>query len=66
MDIFHCIAGAKFHDYHHYAFNCNYASRLTFIDKAFGTYRVCYPPLNSIRCFIHCRSGIEDGTNFFF
>jgi len=31
--------GVLFHDYHHLAFNCNYASRFTHIDQMFGTYR---------------------------
>jgi len=31
--------GTKFHDYHHTSFFFNYASRFTWIDKAFGTYR---------------------------
>jgi sterol desaturase/sphingolipid hydroxylase (fatty acid hydroxylase superfamily) len=32
-------AGTQFHDYHHYAFNVNFASRLTVLDKMFGTYK---------------------------
>lgn len=32
--------GTEFHDYHHYAFNVNFASRLTVIDKVFGTYKL--------------------------
>jgi len=31
--------GARFHDYHHDAFTCNYASRLTVFDKYHDTYR---------------------------
>lgn len=31
--------GVVFHDYHHAAFTCNYASRFTYLDVAFGTYR---------------------------
>lgn len=31
--------GTKFHDYHHTSFFFNYASRFTWIDKLFGTYR---------------------------
>jgi len=30
--------GTIFHDYHHRAFTCNYASRFTYLDVAFGTY----------------------------
>jgi len=33
--------GVIFHDYHHRAFTCNYASRFTYLDVAFGTYREC-------------------------
>jgi len=29
---------SKFHDYHHEVFNCNYASRFTYLDHIFGTY----------------------------
>lgn len=39
---FHWIpffGGTTFHDYHHKAFNCNYASRFTYLDKFFGTYK---------------------------
>lgn len=32
--------GTEFHDYHHYAFSVNFASRLTVLDKIFGTYKV--------------------------
>jgi len=31
--------GTVFHDYHHKAFTCNYASRFTYLDHLFGTYR---------------------------
>lgn len=31
--------GAPFHDYHHAAFNWNFASRFTYLDKIFGTYK---------------------------
>ena len=37
--------GAVFHDYHHRSFIFNYASRFTFIDLIFGTYKVPYDPL---------------------
>jgi 4-alpha-methyl-delta7-sterol-4alpha-methyl oxidase len=33
------FGGAAFHDYHHKAFTCNYASRFTYLDKIFGTYK---------------------------
>jgi sterol desaturase/sphingolipid hydroxylase (fatty acid hydroxylase superfamily) len=37
--------GAVFHDFHHRSFIFNYASRFTFIDVIFGTYKVPYDPL---------------------
>ena len=32
-----CYGGARFHDYHHKAFNTNYASTFHFWDRVFGT-----------------------------
>merc|ERR1711991_558304 len=37
--------GAPFHDYHHRSFIFNYASRFSFIDIFFGTYKQPYNPL---------------------
>eukprot|EP01112_Ceratiomyxa_fruticulosa_P006380 TRINITY_DN1717_c0_g1_i2.p1 TRINITY_DN1717_c0_g1~~TRINITY_DN1717_c0_g1_i2.p1 ORF type:complete len:349 (+),score=56.17 TRINITY_DN1717_c0_g1_i2:129-1049(+) len=39
FDIVPYFGGTPFHDFHHKAFNCNYGSRLTWVDKLFGTYR---------------------------
>jgi len=39
--------GTSFHDYHHKAFSCNYASRFTWLDKIFNTYRD--PPDEAIK-----------------
>jgi len=39
FDILPFFGGTTFHDYHHKAFNCNYGSRLTWLDKLCGTYR---------------------------
>ncbi len=39
--------GAVFHDYHHRSFIFNYASRFTFIDLIFRTYKVPFDPLRS-------------------
>lgn len=40
--------GAVFHDYHHKSFIFNYASRFTFIDRLFGTYKVPYDPMKHL------------------
>lgn len=39
LDYLPFFGGTKFHDFHHVSFNYNYASRFTFIDKFFGTYK---------------------------
>jgi len=38
--------GTEFHDFHHKAFTCNYASRFTWTDMLFGTYRKA-PPITT-------------------
>ena len=40
--------GAPFHDYHHRTFLFNYASRFSFIDVFFGTYKPPYNPLEHL------------------
>lgn len=37
---FDIYGGTRFHDYHHTAFNYNFASRFTIIDKLCGTYKM--------------------------
>ena len=39
FDYLPLYGGTKFHDYHHTSFYFNYASRFTWIDQLFGTYR---------------------------
>lgn len=39
LDYLPSYGGTKFHDYHHTSFFYNYASRFTWVDRLFGTYR---------------------------
>jgi sterol desaturase/sphingolipid hydroxylase (fatty acid hydroxylase superfamily) len=45
--------GAIFHDYHHRSFIWNYASRFSFIDVWFGTYKLPYDPLDHLNDEVH-------------
>jgi len=45
--------GTQFHDYHHSSFNFNFASRMTFMDKLFGTYKEATTVPNHNQTYSH-------------